>query len=293
MSRFLKFLISFLIFATLCFFGLQWFVNTEVDKELSQAVAKTPGLAFSYGDVSVNIFSHTVTLNSVDALFPTGQHVQAAQLQIVAFDQINPMPHYVTALVKGMTIPVTPQNFGPWSAYLKGLDINELTGDGSLDYTFDPANKTLKLKALSLDDPKLGALHLSGTLGNLDLDSFRVEQTFSISINQARVQFDNHTLMQLLTADWSRKMGIPKAETLARMSREIETLANYAKTQENGPAENVFQGLRDFLNKPETLTLSVNPTKPVPLLYFFMGRDMFENLQLLNIGAENNSHDGY
>ncbi|MCJ2166070.1 hypothetical protein [Pseudodesulfovibrio sp. S3] len=276
----------------LCIFGLQWYVNSEVDKELSHAVAETPGLAFSYADLSVNILDHTVTLNGVDALFPSGQHVQADTVQITAFDQQNPIPFFATASATGLNIPVTTQNFGQWADYLKSLGIETLSGNGRLDYAFDPDTNTLELKELSLDDPKLGAVRLTGAIGNLKLGAFRVEQLFALGIKKASLQFANRSFMKLVTADFAHKMGLSETTTLARISAELEGLANYAAKQENGPAENAMRGLNRFLNDPGSMTASVTPAKAVPVLYFFMGRDLFENLRLLNIRIETDSRDG-
>ena len=292
MSRLMKFFLSFVIFVILCFFGLRWFVNSEVDKELSRAVAEIPGLAISYADLSVNILDHAVTLSGVDALLPSGQHVQADRLRILAFDQRNPVPHFATATATGLTIPVTPQNFGQAADYMKGLGIETLSGKGGLDYAFDPATKTLELKDIYLDDPKLGVARLSGVVGNVDLVGFRPEQFFALGINRATLKFSDHTLMKLVTADCAKKMGMSETTTLNRISAELDGLTDYAAKQENGPAENAMRGLRRFLNEPGSIIVSATPTDPVPVLYFFMGRDIFENLRLLNIKIETDSSDG-
>jgi hypothetical protein len=287
-----KFLISFVIFAALCFFGLKWYVNAEVDKELTRAVADTPGLALSYADLSVDITAHTVTLKGVDALFPSGQHVQADSVSISAFDRDNPIPHYATISAKGLTIPVTLQNFGEWAGYVKGLGIETLAGNGALDYAYDPETKILELKNLSMDDPKLGALKLTGALDNVDLTGFRPEQSFALGIRSAVLTFDNREFMRLVSQDWARRTGISEASTLNRISLELDGLAAYAETQANEPARAAMLGLKTFLNDPGTLTVSANPAESVPVLYFFMGRDMFENLDLLNVHVETGPADG-
>ncbi|AMK09675.1 hypothetical protein [Pseudodesulfovibrio indicus] len=285
MSGLKKFLLSFVIFVTLCFFGLKWFVNSEVDKELSRAVAETPGLAFSYADLSVDIMDHAVTLEGVDALFPSGQHVQADEVSITAFDQKNAVPRFATLTARGLTIPVTPQNFGDWAPYLRGMGIETLSGNGALDYAYDPEGRILTVRTLSLDDPKLGSLRFSGQVGNLDLGGFRTEQGFSLDIREAALTFENRELMDLILADWAARMNVSRATTLNSISAELDGLANYADSQQNEPAKRTMLGLKRFLNEPGTLTLSASPAAPVPVLYFFMGRDLFENLSLLNTDA--------
>ncbi|OIQ50412.1 hypothetical protein BerOc1_02343 [Pseudodesulfovibrio hydrargyri] len=292
MSGLKKFLVSFVIFAALCFFGLKWYVNTEVDKELTRAVADIPGLALSYADLSVDITAHTVTLERVDALFPSGQHVQADSVSIAAFDRDNPIPHFATISAKGLTIPATAQNFGEWAGYIEGLGIKTLAGNAGLDYTYDPETKILELKELSLDDPKLGALKLTGALDNVDLTGFRPEQSFALGIRSAVLTFDNREFMRLVSADWAKKTGASEAATLSRISLELDGLAAYAETQANESARAAMLGLKTFLNDPGSLTVSANPAESVPVLYFFMGRDLFENLDLLNVHVETVPADG-
>jgi len=287
-----KFLISFVIFAALCFFGLKWYVNAEVDKELTRTVANTPGLALSYADLSVDITAHTVTLKGVDALFPSGQHVQADSVSISAFDRDNPIPNYAAISARGLTIPVTVQNFGEWAGYVKGLGIETLVGDGVLDYTYDPETKILELNELSMDDPKLGTLKLTGSLDNLNLIGFRPEQSFAMGIRKAVLTFDNREFMRLVSEDWASKTGASEATTLNRISMELEGLAAYAETQGNEPARTAMLGLKTFLNDPGSLTVSANPAESVPVLYFFMGRDVFENLDLLSIHVETTPAEG-
>ncbi|WP_148267003.1 hypothetical protein [Pseudodesulfovibrio mercurii] len=287
MSGLKKFLLSFVIFAAICFFGLKWYVNAEVDKELTRTVAETPGLALSYADLTVHIVDHTVVLDRVDALFPSGQHIQADSVSIAAFDRNNPIPHYATIAARGLTIEVSPQNFGVLSGYIRGLGIEVLSGDGTLDYAYDPETKILELKGLTLDDPKLGALRLTGSLDNLNLTGFRPEQSFALGIRKAVLTFDNREFMRLVSADWARRMGLSETTTLGRISAELDGLAAYAETQANEPARETMLGLKTFLNDPGTLTVSANPAESVPVLYFFMGRDLFENLDLLNVRVDN------
>lgn len=282
MSGLKKFLLSFAFFVALCFFGLKWFVNSEVDKELSRAVAETPGLVFSYADLSVNILDHTVVLEGVDALFPSGQHIQADALSITSFDQQNAVPQYAALNARGLTIPVTPQNFGHWAAYLQGMGIASLSGNGALDYAYDPQERVLTVKTLSLDDPKLGSLRFTGTFGNLDLSGFRPEQGFALDIRRTALTFENRELMDLVLGDWAARMNVSRTTTLNNISAELDGLANYADSQQNEPAKRTILGLKQFLNAPGTVTLSADPAAPVPVLYFFMGRDLFENLSLLN-----------
>lgn len=286
-----KFLISFAIFVVICAVGLNWFVNNEVQKGLNKAVTETEGLRLDYSDCSVSILDQYVSLTDVNATLPTGQHVTADEIRIFAYDQLNPLPHFATATATNLTIPVTRKNFGDWASPMKAMGIKTVAGNASLDYLYAPDTSTLTVKELSMDAANLGNAHLSGTVDQLDLINPRLEQLIGLRIKEATLRFENASLMDHLVADWAKKMNTSKKATVARLTAELGGLANYAGTQENIPAENVLLGLKRFLADPGIMTATATPKEPVPVLYFFMGRDIMENMRLLNLKIETDSDD--
>ena len=292
MSRFLKFLISFAIFVALCAIGLQWFVHSEVRKGLDRAIDDAAGLTMSYDGLSVDIFDHVVTLTDVKATLSSGQSFTADELHITEYDQRSPVPHYARVTATRLDCPVTPENFGDWTALMHQSGIDSITGNAEFDYSFNPDNKSLTLKALSLDDPKLGRLMLAGTIDGIDLDDLRMEQLVGLRLTNATLRFSDRCLTKTMVRHWSTVTSTSEERTLTFIRRELAGLAQIAASKENTVAENVMLGLRRFMGDPATMTVSLNPAKPVPVLYFFMGRDLFENMQLLNMTIETNSSDG-
>ncbi|BDQ34637.1 hypothetical protein [Pseudodesulfovibrio portus] len=286
-----KFLISFVIFVAVCAAGVGWFIENEVEKGLNKAVAETKGLRLDYADCSVNILDHTVGLTDVRATLPSGHHFTAAKLLILAFDQLNPLPYYATATCSGLDIPVTYANFGSWAAPMQKMGISSVKGEASLDYTYSPDTATLTIKELSLHDDDLGRARLSGQIDQLDMVTPRLEQLIGVRIKAATLDFTNLSLMDHLIADWAKKMDSSTDVTVARIAAELGGLADYARAQDNAQAENVMLGLKRFVTDPGTMTVSATPEDPVPVLYFFMGRDLMENLRLLDMKIETDSDD--
>ncbi|BCS89375.1 hypothetical protein [Pseudodesulfovibrio sediminis] len=292
MSNIFKFLLSFALFVIICWFGLQWFVNSEVKKELDTAVSHTTGLTLTYADLSVDILEKQVVLKDVATTLPSGVPLTADEVRIIAFDQLHEVPHFATLKARGLTIPNTPKLFGDYAQPMTALGIADFAGDTQLDYTYHPDDNVLEIKSFSFNDPKLGFMKLRGSLNNIDLDEMRAEQSVGVGIKDVRLTFTDNELMNILTADWARKMGMSRETTLDRISTELDGLARYAGKQDNQNARDVMLGLKRFLNDPGTLSVSATPKKPVPVLYFFMGRDIFDNLQLLNLKIETDSSEG-
>lgn len=283
-----KFLISLAIFVAVCAAGLGWFIEYEVEKGLKQAVAETEGLRLDYADCAVDIFDRTVVLTGVNATLPTGQHFTADEVRIHAFDQLNPLPYYARATGSGLRIPVTSANFGGWAPSMLKMGIAEVKGEAALDYDYSPDTATLTVKELAMDDARLGRASLSGQVDQFDLIHPRLEQLIGMRIKEATLHFANAGLMDRLVHDWAIGMHASEEETVNRLATELGGLAQYAETQDNGPAENVLLGLQKFVVKPGVMTVTATPREPVPVLYFFMGRDLMENFQLLDMKIEAN-----
>ena len=286
-----KFLISFVIFVAVCAAGVGWFIESEVEKGLQKAVAETKGLRLDYADCSVNILDHTVGLTDVHATLPSGHHFTAGKILIRAFDQLNPLPYYATFDGTGLDIPVTYANFGNWAAPMQKMGIASVKGEASLDYAYSPDTATLTVKELSFSDADLGHARLSAQIDQLDMVTPRLEQLIGVRIKAAALDFTNQGLMDRLITDWANKMGSSRDVTVARIAAELGGLADYANAQDNDQAENVMLGLKRFMTDPGTMTVTATPEAPVPVLYFFMGRDLMENLRLMDMRIETDSDD--
>ncbi|NDV18867.1 hypothetical protein GO013_05470 [Pseudodesulfovibrio sp. JC047] len=292
MNKVAKFLISFGVFVVICAVALNWFVHSEVRKELDRTVAETPGLQVSYTDLSVDIYDHAVTLEDVAVTLPSGQTFTADALCISDFDQRNPIPHHARATASRLSCDVTTANFGAWADIMRKSGIESIVGHGVVDYIYDPDTKIFTLKTLSLDDQKLGRATLNCAVTGIDLNAIRLEQLIGFSLKNATLQLTDRSLTHTVVAHWSHVMKTSETQTVSLIRRELAGLAEIAAKQENMVAEDVMLGLRRFMGDPASMTVSLAPNKPVPVLYFFMGRDIFETMQLLNMKIVTNSSDG-
>lgn len=289
MNRVAKFFLSLIIFAAVCYGGLVWFVNHEVAKGIDQAVAETPGLTLTYTDLSVDIFDHTVTLDDVEATWPGGQSFLAEEVAILKFDQKNEVPHFIQAEAHGAVISATRANLGEYADMLRLIDVTALHGDLAFDYEFNPANKALTFNALTINDRTLGDLTLSGVLNNIDITDVRPEQTVGLKLGAADLTFTDRQLVERVLAVIGKSVGMDVNATRIQFGEEIRGMADYAEKIGNVQAAATFRALRSFVREPGTLTVSARPEEPAPLLYLFMGRDIYDNLRLLNLSVKASS----
>ena len=290
-ARIWKFLFSFAIFVAVCYGGLVWFVNHEVTKGLEQAVADTPGLTLTYADLSVSISDHSVTLTDIAATLPGGQSLTADTLRITSFDQRNPVPHYASGQATGVVMDTTFANFGTWAAPLRAMGKTTVSGDVSLDYRFDPDTRELTVNALTVSEDELGEVVISATTDQLDLNALRMEKLVGLRITRADLTLTDRSLMERMVRSAARGLSTSEADARASISAELTAMADYAEQDGNPVAEDVLRAIRRFVNEPGTITLSARPAEPVPVLYFFMGRDFYDNLRLLNVSATTDAGD--
>lgn len=289
MRTFGKFLLSFVIFVALCYFGLTWFVDREVGQGIDRAVTHTPGLSLSYADLDVSLVDHSVTLTDVTAELPDGRSFSAKTVAVTRFDQINPVPSYVSARATGVTMAATPINFGAWAAPIRGMGYEVVTGEVDIDYDYDAAAETLTLHTLSIRADNIADLTLTGTVDNLDLHDPRMEKLVGLRMVKAEATLTDRSLVDDILEDIARRLAISVDNARQRVGAEIQAMADYAAGAGNPVAQDVLTGIRQFVEQPGKLTLAANPAEPVPFIYFYMGRDLYENMQLFNMTATTNS----
>ncbi|QJB56411.1 hypothetical protein [Pseudodesulfovibrio sp. zrk46] len=282
MPRLGKFVFSFVLFVIVCYGGLVWFVNHEVEKGFNEAVAGVDGLKVAYDDIWVSITDQTVTLTAVDATLPDGQQMAAKEIVVHAFDERNPVPHFIRAQVKGMQYAPT-QMGGALALGSAMFGLERLNGDMYVDYRYDTNANSLTLNNFSFDDQKIGKLELSGTMTDLDLDQFRMEKLVGLRIANAELTFMNRSFFSTFMQRAAETMRIPEAQATEELISELNKQAQMAGNSDNKVAENALLGLKDFVADPGSIVISATPAEPVPYLYLFMGRDVYENMRLMNL----------
>ncbi|QGY39417.1 hypothetical protein GM415_04530 [Pseudodesulfovibrio cashew] len=277
MSRLSKFLLSFAIFVALCYGGLVWFVNGEVRKGLDEAVSDVDGLTLAYDGLDVGLADHTVTLTNANAVLPSGQRLRADEVVVTAYDRKHRTPHFVTARAKGLVIR-------PGDADLPGLSLAEpIKGDLFVDYAYDPKSRSLTIKSLAFDAGDAGEAALSGSFTQLDLDALRVEKLLGLSLKDLRLTVANGSFMDKLFERAANRLGMSRSGARLQARNELTAMADYAAGEDNAVAAEALRGLSQFVSDPGTLTVTAAPVEPVPCLYLFMGRDLYENLRLLRV----------
>lgn len=283
MNNLAKFAFSLILLVIVGYGVLVWFVNSEVEKELTATIEEVDGLAVSYDDLWVEISDSTLVLTRPTVTLPTGEIFAADELTIHSFDPQNPIPHFVKAQAKGLVIQAK-------DAEKIGLPMDEdLRGDLLLDYGYTPGNKSLTLNTLSFDDTKFGRAELSGTVTELDLNAFRMEKLIGLRLGNAKLTFTDREFVNTLLGNYGTIAGASTDQVRQRVGRELGSFADIGDKKGKSEAAKTLRALKDFIEKSGTVTVRATPMEPVPYMYLFMGRDIYDNIELFGLSIERNS----
>lgn len=285
LGRFSKILVGFVLFMVLAYGGLQWFVHDQVDKGIHEAVARIPGMDVKYSRLDVRIFDQTVTLTEVE-LSQGAKRIFADKVEFFDFDEKHSMPHHMRMAVQGLVMPADFTHLGALAPLLEALGVLELRGDGALDYAYSPTDKVLLVNDFRFDDKELGNLELSIDLSNVDLDDYRMEKLVGLHIGAGSLRFVDAGLVERIFETYARSRNMSREMAREVMVGELETLAAQARAEDMEQAAQAYAGLAGFLVEPEGILVRTDPEQPVPWMYFFMGRNGAESINLLNLTVE-------
>ncbi|MEF2230995.1 MAG: hypothetical protein V3571_08715 [Pseudodesulfovibrio sp.] len=280
-----KFLLSFVVFVAVCGAGLLWYVHYEVGRELTRAVAGVDGLDLAWKGLSVSILDPAVTLRGVEGSLPTGEHFTAESVRITSFDQRNPIPHYASAEARGVRMDRAPVLRQWWPGMARAVEGDDNPCDLALDYAYSPASKTLDIRTARLACPAMGRLEMNGSLTGLDFADHRMEQLIGLRIARADVSFTESALVDSLLRDTALALNTSEDAVRDQVCAELEAMADYAAKVGNPEAEQALRSFCRFVHAPGTLSLTARPSEPVPVPYFFMGRDIYDNIRLLGLSV--------
>ena len=238
--------------------------NTARDR-LDAAIAKSGG-KFIYKDIFYNILTQNIIISHVSIQPPGAESfINIDEIVVRRIDLKNSIPHFLYCDIKGLKLdPTTFGNTGAATFASLGYT-GPLSCDISTNYnfTFDKSQFTLQSLYTAKD---VGSLRMDVSFGNIDFDAKQLPQTLALASNitllQAEIAYvDASLLARLLKLEAAEKgVDVPTLKT---------TLAGQAEAfleQKQLPhTTSVVTALKQFIENPRQLTISLTPAMPVPL----------------------------
>ncbi|MDD4950966.1 MAG: hypothetical protein PHV85_00320 [Desulfovibrionaceae bacterium] len=254
--------------------GLKLYVNGLAEDAVRRACRALEPLArVEYAKVSAGLLSREVRVFGIRARTPGGASARAEELVVSGLDLDHPAPHFFSARLRGAGIEVSEANLGRAAARLKALGYDLIQADCGLDYRYDPDWKAVTLSKVSVKAKDMGELDLELRVRRLNLDEFRPEQLVGLELAGLGLSYRDQGLAR----------GLLAGEAAQRAENRLGDYLAWAVNERNDTAARLFQGLTDFVRRPERIEARAEPVEPVPWIYLLMGRDLLDIISLLNI----------
>ena len=250
------------------YFGLTHYASNAARSRVDAAIAKAgPAANVVYKDVSYNLFTRQTVIADVSILPPGGlAPTRIKEVVVRSIDETSPTPAFLAMDIRG--IQLDPATFGPAdTARFAALGYTgPLTCDLGIDYAYARDKRELTLNAISLAIKDVATLRLSLALGNLDFDPKQAATLLftypNLLLLRSELVYTDASLMERVLKQEAAKKGVD----VATLKKTMAADADEALQKEHSPLlASVVTALKQFIENPRQLSISVTPTAPVPL----------------------------
>ena len=243
--------------------GGQAVVGHLAAKELDKAIADVSDVAtIEYKKVDHSFFGSGTKVKDV-VITPVGttESIRAKEVVLYDFKEENDTPTYMNFAVNG--IEMSSEAMAESTEIFTELGYaKDLDADFAAEYEYDADDKTVNLKKFKLGADDVGAMELSFQFANLTPDQAMVDNfpfsLFGAEFVGAKIQYSDDSFFEKIMEQTAEEQGISVKEAKEEAIEGLEAGADEL------PADFIKE-MKNFINDPETFTITFDPDSPVPL----------------------------
>lgn len=286
-----RIVVRILLLLFVAYLGLSHYATDVARARLDASIKKWPPNAFVYKDVSHNLFTRQTVISDISILPPGAVNTtRIGKIVIRRMADDGPNPSFLAMDIQGMTFD--PAAFGSAAAAQCATlgYAGPLTCDLSIDYTFDKKQRQLAMNTVFLSVKDVGAVRLGFTIDNTDFDinevaSGQLMLNPRVRLQGAELVYTDASLMEHVLKREAAKKGVAVASIQKIIADDIDT--DVALQRElNPPLVGVLTALRQFVENPRQITLSITPAAPVSLQEIGGAGTPAAMVKLLNLQAK-------
>lgn len=202
---------------------------------------------------------------SVDA---DGEKLKLREIAIADFAQTDKGPLSLSFGLHGLLID--PKTLPDEEARegLAKLGYDKLSIDMDLSYAHDPDTKRLSVKRVSVGGDEIGRLGLSFDLGNVEAAMGADPATAMAALQMATLErlelrYDDSSLAGRLVKAAAGEAGMAEAEFKSMLLAQVTQAG--AEAGQAPMTKDILDSAVAFLNNPKSLSLRLQPARPLPL----------------------------
>lgn len=230
-----------------------------------------------------------VELEGISAPHETGgQMVTIEAMSLNWGDLAGALPTWVKFKLTKASGPISTEDGEPFS-YLAAAGIDKATMSLQLDLAYDPAAHTLTLSPAATEVEKAFSVQVEGRLDNVPRSAFEDPAGAFLALGEATagpvtVVVKNLGIADLVLKQQAEAAGVEPEDLRAELASGIQQAAKDAATV-TADAQSVGAALAAFVKSPGTLTVTVTPKQPVPVMQLLSLDSPLDAMRLFSVTA--------
>ena len=292
MKKSILFIVIGVIIGGLAAYGIVRYVAVQrAEAEIARLVDRTPALEeIRYGKIQVGLIRSTFGMQDIQlrlAGFKEPIHIDRIDLEVSEPGQ--QIPPRAKAEIKGIHLSTRHGLFNPVRTDLEAMGYQDIVGLITIAYHYDATGKRLNLNDVTIRADKMGSVRFDLALTDLDLSRLAKKSSKPdvatllttvpmIGVAGGRLTYlDDSFLQRLLHRSAEQSGQKPSAYRL----KSKEKLNQLLDREKNERVREILSTLKNFIDHPKSITISLNPSKPVPVFQFLLMKKPVDLLELL------------
>jgi len=268
------------------YFGLKAYAAYVAEQHIDQTVSRVSGFVnLDYQKVNVDLFGLNTHIRNVRvAGMNREQTVEIDDIVIYRFNRQDRMPSSLHVRFNGINVPL--DQLGLHAAALRQMGYAHIKADTEIDYTYDPAERSLDIHSFHTGAADLGHIKLTGRIHNLNLNPASLPIllfTFpNILVDQASVTYRDDSFVKRLLEMAAQERGQSYDAFIRDLNDKLE---KEMAGQADPFLKQVTAAVKRFLNDPGAITFAISPDEPVSIGRLQKAGDPDELIKLLKVTA--------
>lgn len=279
MKKILFFIAIGIIIGGLTAYGIVKYAAVQrAEVEIARLVDNTPALEeIRYGKIQVGLIRSTFGMQDIQLrLAGFKEPILVDRIDLNVPEPGQQIPPQAKAEIKGIRLSTRHELLSPVRPDLEAMGYQDIAGLITLAYQYDAAGKRLDLSDVTIQADKMGRIRFDLALTNLDLSGLvkisrkpdiatLITTVPMIGVAGGRLTYSDDSFFQRLFHQGTEQSG-RKPSVYHTESKEV--LNQLLEMEKNERVRQIFSTLNNFIDHPETVTISLNPSEPVTIIRF-------------------------
>ena len=264
--------------------GTKMYASSIAEEKIDIAIANLVNYVdVDYRNVSVDLLGFDVhVLDIVVSAINSKNKINIDEIVIFDVDKESDIPFFLHIALNGIQIPIDQIEA------VKKLDYNDrMLLNADIDYEYNENEKEIVLNRIQLGAEEVGDIALTFRLSNIDLNPKNVlALLFSypqIILHNATIMYRDDSLIDRLIKFQAEDQGLEVGQL---KDHAITSIENAIAVEEDEFTKNVLTEIKNFINSPEEISISITPSKPLPFGRIMRIETPKELITALNLKVE-------